>query len=95
LLPPFDEYLLGYKDRELVLKAEHAKLVNSGGGIPRPVVLIQGQAAGIWHKEERKNEIRVNVRLFGQTETDAQKMIRSAGSKMSRFYRKPVSLNFS
>lgn len=32
LLPAFDQYLVGYKDRSAVLDPSHAKRVNAGGG---------------------------------------------------------------
>ena len=37
LLPRFDEYLLGYKDRSLVLDPTYAKRVNAGGGMPSAI----------------------------------------------------------
>lgn len=48
LLPPYDEYLIGYRDREPVLRAEHAPAAHNRWGIFYPVVLAAGRVAGNW-----------------------------------------------
>ncbi|WP_113698858.1 winged helix DNA-binding domain-containing protein [Nonomuraea lactucae] len=62
LAPAFDEYLLGWKSRDPVLPAEHARRVFPGGGILRPVVLVDGRVGGIW---SRKGSA-VTVSAFGE-----------------------------
>ena len=47
LLGAFDDLLLGYADRELLV-ASHARDVNAGGGIVRPTVLADGRIVGTW-----------------------------------------------
>ena len=49
LLPAFDTYLLGHRDRSAVVAPEHARLVHPGGGWLHPVVLVDGRAAGTWN----------------------------------------------
>lgn len=48
LLPAFDTYLLGYRDRAHAVPPEHARKVWPGGGWIHPVVLVDGVAAGTW-----------------------------------------------
>jgi hypothetical protein len=48
LLPAFDPYLLGWRDRSFAVLAAHARSVHPGGGMLRPVVLVGGAAAGTW-----------------------------------------------
>jgi hypothetical protein len=48
LLPAFDTYLLGYRERAVA--PEHARRVWPGGGWIRPVVLVDGRAAGTWRR---------------------------------------------
>lgn len=53
LLPGFDEYLLGYKDRSAVLPAAHApRIVPGGNGVFKAMLLIDGQIAGTWRRED-------------------------------------------
>jgi Winged helix DNA-binding domain len=48
LLPAFDPYLLGWKDRSFAVRAEHAHRVHPGGGVLRRVATVGGEAAGTW-----------------------------------------------
>ncbi|HEY3191012.1 MAG TPA: crosslink repair DNA glycosylase YcaQ family protein, partial [Solirubrobacteraceae bacterium] len=48
LLPAFDPYLLGWKDRSFAVPAEHARRVHPGGGILRAVATIDGLVLGLW-----------------------------------------------
>ncbi|HSN37986.1 MAG TPA: winged helix DNA-binding domain-containing protein [Arthrobacter sp.] len=48
-LPGFDEFLLGYKDRSLVLPPEHAdRIVPGGNGVFRKTIVAGGQVIGTW-----------------------------------------------
>ncbi len=48
LLPPFDEYLISYKSRDIVLHPDHTHRAHNNSGIFWPVVLQDGQVAGNW-----------------------------------------------
>ncbi|WP_336205542.1 winged helix DNA-binding domain-containing protein [Nonomuraea sp. LPB2021202275-12-8] len=51
LAPAFDEFLLGWKSRDPILPAEHARTVFPGGGILRPVILVDGVIKGVWSRK--------------------------------------------
>ncbi|MFI7481747.1 winged helix DNA-binding domain-containing protein [Kocuria sp. M1R5S2] len=54
LLPPFDEYVLGYGDRSHVLAAEHsARIVPGGNGVFKPTVVAGGRVVGTWARARR------------------------------------------
>jgi hypothetical protein len=48
LLPAFDPYLLGWRDRSFAVPAGLAKRVHPGGGIIRPTVVVDGEVVGTW-----------------------------------------------
>jgi hypothetical protein len=49
LLPGFDEYVLGYADREIALDAIAApRIVPGGNGVFRPAIVVDGRAVGTW-----------------------------------------------
>lgn len=48
LLPPFDEYLIGYKSRELVIAPEHTPRAHNKNGIFYPVIAHDGIICGNW-----------------------------------------------
>ena len=51
LLPGFDEYLLGYKDRGEVLAPEYAGRITPGGnGVFKPMIVADGRIAGTWQR---------------------------------------------
>ena len=48
LLPPYDEYLIGYKSRHVAVHPDHMHRAHSGNGIFWPVILQDGGAVGNW-----------------------------------------------
>jgi hypothetical protein len=50
LLPAFDPYIMGYKERSFAIPSSLNKRVIPGGGMFRAVVLIDGQVAGTWSR---------------------------------------------
>jgi hypothetical protein len=66
LLPGFDEYLLGYRERGEVLAAEHAPRIAPGGnGIFLPCVVSGGKVVGTWKRAVRKDAVEVSAEGFG------------------------------
>jgi hypothetical protein len=58
LLPAFDNYLLGYRDRAAIVGADHYPRIYEGGMI-RPVVLRDGVALGAWSLDRRAGTVTV------------------------------------
>ncbi|MBR2771167.1 MAG: winged helix DNA-binding domain-containing protein, partial [Bacteroidales bacterium] len=54
LIPPYDEYLIGYKSRDIVLPQEHRHKAHNNSGIFQPIVALDGVICGNWKpfKEE-------------------------------------------
>jgi len=48
LIPPYDEYLIGYKSRDIVLDPEHKHHAHNNSGIFQPVVAHDGIICGNW-----------------------------------------------
>ena len=48
LLPPFDEYLISYKSRDVVLPLEHRHRAHDQTGTFWPVILLDGEVVGNW-----------------------------------------------
>ena len=57
LLPAFDPYLLGWKDRSFAVSPEHARRVHPGGGVLRAVATVGGEAVGTWTLRDGRVEI--------------------------------------
>ena len=48
LIPPYDEYLIGYKSRDIVLPPEHTHRAHNNSGIFQPVIARDGIICGNW-----------------------------------------------
>ena len=48
LIPPYDEYLIGYKSRDIVLPPEHRHRAHNNSGIFQPVIARDGIICGNW-----------------------------------------------
>ena len=53
LLPPFDEYLIGYKSRELSLSLVHTHHAHTNNGIFFPIIAHDGIVCGNWTPWEK------------------------------------------
>ena len=53
LLPPFDEYLIGYKSRELSLSPVHTHHAHTNNGIFFPIIAHDGIVCGNWTPWEK------------------------------------------
>jgi hypothetical protein len=67
LLPGFDEFVLGYTDRSLVLKPEHFnRIVPGGNGVFKKTVVAGGEVVGTWAREGTGRGAAVVPELFDQ-----------------------------
>ena len=48
LLPPYDEYLIGYKSRHISLHPDHSHRAHNNSGLFWPVLLQDGEVIGNW-----------------------------------------------
>ena len=48
LIPPYDEYLIGYKSRDIVLPPEHRHHAHNNSGIFQPIITHDGMVCGNW-----------------------------------------------
>ena len=48
LIPPYDEYLIGYKSRDIVLDPAFKHFAHNNSGIFQPVIACEGRICGNW-----------------------------------------------
>lgn len=91
LLPGFDEYLLGYKDRSAVLAADDAqKVVPGGNGMFLPMVVVGGQVAGTWKRTVRKNGVDIALKPFAPL-GDVEERVSEAAAWYAAFLGVPLA----
>ncbi|HXF60615.1 MAG TPA: winged helix DNA-binding domain-containing protein [Caldilineaceae bacterium] len=94
LLPAFDEYLLGYRERSAVLDPRHAQQVAPGSnGVFRPLIVIGGRVVGTWQRAHKKNAVVVTASPFMTLSQDEQQALAAAAEPYGRFLGKSVVLS--
>lgn len=92
-LPGFDEYLLGYKDRSVVLDTEHAEKVCPGGnGMFASTIVIDGRVVGTWKRVFKKAAIEITATPFTGLSTADKKRFTEAAERYSAFHKLPVKV---
>jgi DNA glycosylase AlkZ-like len=94
LLPNFDEYLLGWKDRGFAVEPARWKEINRGGGWLHPVVLVDGRAAGTWKGERGPKSFRVDVRPFGRLSPAVRAKVAAEADWVGAFLGAPAETTF-
>jgi hypothetical protein len=62
LIPSYDEFSVGYKDRSALL--DDANIARTGHGIFSSCILLNGKIAGTWKRTKEKNGVKIQTDLF-------------------------------
>jgi hypothetical protein len=93
LLPGFDEYMLGYTDRTLILAAQHAgKIVPGNNGMFMPTIIVDGRVKGLWKRVLKKDKISIDIIPFEKFTKAKMKAITLEARKYGDYLGKSVSL---
>ena len=85
LLPYFDVYLLGHKEREHLAAIEHRPKIYRPQGWITPVVLVDGRAVAVWEHARAGNRLRVKVAKFGSLSRRITASLRAEARDLGRF----------
>jgi hypothetical protein len=83
LLPLYDEYTVGYRDRSAILRSAHA--ARAGNGIFKPPIIVDGQIVGSWTRTIAKGEAVVTPRLFGKISGGQARAVAAAVERYRQF----------
>jgi Winged helix DNA-binding domain len=91
LLPAYDEYLLGYAQRSLVLDAAYSGRIAPGGnGIFRPLVVVDGTVVGQWRRRLTDRAVAVEVDWFETPTATAARAAHAAARRYAAFLGRPL-----
>ena len=76
LLPPFDPYILGWKDRSFAIPDSMKKRVMPGGGMFRAVVLVDGIVTGTWSRTGGRVELDAPARGLKGEIADVERFLK-------------------
>jgi hypothetical protein len=85
LLPYFDTFLLGHREREHLMSGEQRPHVYRPQGWIAPVVLVDGRAAAVWEHAREGDSLRVRVTKFGPLSRVVTAGIREEARDLARF----------
>jgi hypothetical protein len=92
LAPPFDELLIGYKDRGAVLDPQHASRLNAGGGMIAGIVVLRGRVVAAWRRTFSRAQVVVTVHLFDRTTSSDRQLIAAEAERYARFLQLELTL---
>ena len=85
LLPAFDEYIVGYRDRTAVLDAHQTKQAISSNGIFHPALVIDGRVAGTWKKAVKAGALAVTPNLFAPLTAGEEHAFQAEAARYAAF----------
>ncbi|SCG65331.1 winged helix DNA-binding domain-containing protein [Micromonospora inositola] len=93
VLPGFDEYLLGFKDRALMLDRAHLPAVVPGGnGVFQATVVRGGRVVGTWKRTIGKTRVTVTVQPLTPLAGATRARVEEALNGYARFLDLPLRL---
>jgi hypothetical protein len=93
LLPGFDEYLLGYRDRSAVLDPANAQRICPGGnGMFNPTIVIDGIVAGTWKRTFKGGAAAIGTTPFRPLTAAENEALNIAAGRYGNFLGLPVAL---
>jgi hypothetical protein len=94
LLPGFDEYLVGYRDRSAVIADEHYPAWSRTNAMFSRTILRRGQVKGLWKRDLRKDYVVVKPELFVDLTAGEMDSLEEAAQEYGRFLGKEARVLF-
>ena len=85
LLPAFDPYLLGWRDRSFAVPDEHRRRVYPGGGMLRATAIVDGLAAATWTMRRRAGTVAVEIDAFDELDDSTMAALQAEREDVARF----------
>jgi hypothetical protein len=93
LLPNYDEYFIGYKDRSAIgRRLASAKAVTGGNALMAHVVFVDGQLVGGWKRTFQKQSVVVELDILTGLTKAEQARVAAAARRFGAFLDLPVTL---
>ncbi|MFN8184169.1 MAG: winged helix DNA-binding domain-containing protein [Candidatus Nanopelagicales bacterium] len=95
LLPGFDEFMLGYKDRSLFMAPEHLRRVVPGGnGMFKATVVERGRVIGTWQRKLMAKSVRLTVSGFAPLKPAQRADVTAPAERYAAYLGRPLDLRF-
>jgi len=91
LLPYFDVYLLAHRFKEHFLKPQFYKRVYRNQGWISPVVLINGEIAGVWSYKLSRKALEIEIELFARVASRTRRQIKDRAAELADLFQCPLA----
>ena len=85
LLPAFDEFLISYKNRTAAIPIELSGKAFSNNGIFWPTIVVNGQVAGLWKREIKKDTLIIEAIFFDKKNNVSKSDLQKTSDRLSGF----------
>lgn len=93
LLPPFDEYLIGYQDRAAILDDQFfERIVPGRNGMFKPIVVLGGEIVGTWSRKLTTKLVRIEVQPFKRLPKRTIKCLEKPATEYAKFLGRDAEL---
>lgn len=92
LLPAFDEFLVGYKDRTPSFQLEHQVHAFTNNGIFHPVVVVNGQVKGVWKRTIKGAKVLFEASFFYPVDAQVLELTAIAARNLGGFFEKKIEI---
>lgn len=85
LIPPYDEYVIGYADRTMLIKGEGKEENIFENGLSRPNILVNGKSIGNWKRTIKKDKTIIELKFFKAPAKTVLPQIKKAAKSFGQF----------
>jgi hypothetical protein len=94
LLPGFDEFMLGYKDRSAALVARHAsRIVPGANGMFLSTMVLDGMVRGTWRRAAGAKSVSIALAPFARLSAAERREFVAPAERYAQFIGMPVTLS--
>jgi len=95
LLPSFDPYLLGHRNKDHLVAAANYKRVYRSQGWLSPVVLVDGRAVGVWSHHRKGDRVGITIEAFGKIPAPIRSQVEAEAGDLGRFLEAAAEVTFA
>jgi hypothetical protein len=85
LLPIYDEYVSGYRDRSPIVSRSNGARLRAMGNALSGILVVDGQIIGVWKRTFDKNVVRVRLESFARLKRVATSAVDAAVERYGQF----------
>jgi hypothetical protein len=92
LLPAWDTYLMGHRDRGFIAEPANWRRIMPGGGVLRATIVVGGRGVGTWGMRRERGTLRIEVKPFAALDPSTAEAVEAEVADIGRFEGIPATL---